>query len=158
MGSLTLGVVTTADSAASADPAAAFAALADETYVLLTTFRRSGVPVATPVWAAWHDGTLLVTTGPSTGKVKRIRNNSSVLLSPCTVSGAVDEGAPSITAVAEIATDDASLADLDAALDAKYGLKYRAIRAAGKIRRQTEPSVCIRLVPATEPTAGSTTA
>ena len=53
-------------------------------YVRLTTFRRSGEPVHTPVWFAEHDGRLYVTTDPHSGKMKRIRNDEQVVLTPCT--------------------------------------------------------------------------
>ena len=53
-----------------------FTALANAQYINLTTFRKSGVAVATPVWFAEHAGTLYVETTASTGKVKRIRHTS----------------------------------------------------------------------------------
>jgi PPOX class probable F420-dependent enzyme len=43
--------------------------LAQEKYVSLTTFKRDGTPVSTPVWCAGDDGRLLVWTGASTWKV-----------------------------------------------------------------------------------------
>jgi PPOX class probable F420-dependent enzyme len=56
-------------------------------YVSLSTFRRDGTPVATPVWlVAWEDG-IAVWTGAGTGKVKRLRRNRSVTVAPCTFRG-----------------------------------------------------------------------
>lgn len=52
--------------------------------VRLTTFRKSGEPVHTPVWFARLDGRLYVTTDPHSGKMKRIRNNERAILTPCT--------------------------------------------------------------------------
>ena len=43
-------------------------ALPHSTYVSLTTFRRTGVPVATPVWAAPDGDTLVVWTRADSGK------------------------------------------------------------------------------------------
>lgn len=54
---------------------------------LVTTFRRSGVPVSTPVWAAEADGRFYVRSERTAGKVKRLRNDSRVLIAPCTVRG-----------------------------------------------------------------------
>lgn len=54
---------------------------------LLTTFRRSGVAVSTPVWAAEADGRFYVRSERTAGKVKRLRNDSRVLIAPCTVRG-----------------------------------------------------------------------
>jgi PPOX class probable F420-dependent enzyme len=53
----------------------------------LTTFRKSGEPVVTPVWYVVLDGKLYVRTGANAGKVKRIRNNPRVSLAPATVRG-----------------------------------------------------------------------
>ena len=45
-------------------------ALPVSTYVSLTTFRRTGVPVSTPVWAAPDGDTLVVWTRADSGKRK----------------------------------------------------------------------------------------
>ena len=64
-----------------------FDALADAKYVRLTTFRKTGTPVATPVWCAVDAGSLYAFTGEGTGKVKRIRNEPRVTVGACTGSG-----------------------------------------------------------------------
>ncbi|WP_280263152.1 PPOX class F420-dependent oxidoreductase [Nocardia wallacei] len=56
-------------------------------YVLLTTFRKNGSAVATPVWAALDDGRLYVWTATDSWKVKRIRRDSAVTLQPCNATG-----------------------------------------------------------------------
>ncbi len=58
-------------------------------YICLTTFRKSGVGVATPVWFAERDGKLYVKTRIESGKSKRIRNNPSVRVAPCTIRGKI---------------------------------------------------------------------
>ena len=63
--------------------------LADERHVLLTTFRRDGTPVPTPVWLVVVDGVLYTSTGVDTGKVKRIRNNPAVTVAACDIRGRV---------------------------------------------------------------------
>jgi len=61
--------------------------LSKRRYVSLTTFRRDGTPVATPVWlVAWEDG-IAVWTNAGTAKVKRLRRNRSVTVTPCTFRG-----------------------------------------------------------------------
>ncbi len=47
------------------------AELARSMFVLLTTYRRDGEAVPTPVWIADDGERLLVTTGAASGKVKR---------------------------------------------------------------------------------------
>jgi PPOX class probable F420-dependent enzyme len=54
---------------------------------LLVTYRRDGTPVPTPVWAAEAGGRLYVRTERAAGKVKRLRNDSRLLVAPCTVRG-----------------------------------------------------------------------
>jgi PPOX class probable F420-dependent enzyme len=61
--------------------------LGDAEYLLLTTFRRSGDAVATPVWVVRDGSMLLLWTQERTGKVKRIRHTPRVLLQPCTFRG-----------------------------------------------------------------------
>ena len=56
-------------------------------YVSLATFRRSGVPVATPVWCAEDDGDFFVFSAGDAGKVKRLRNGSRARLAVCDARG-----------------------------------------------------------------------
>lgn len=79
---------------------AGFAHLAGEKNILLTTFRRDGTPVATPVWLAVRDGVVYTSTGAASGKVKRIRNNPEVTVAACTVTGRVT--GPTYTARARL--------------------------------------------------------
>ncbi|HEX7662619.1 MAG TPA: PPOX class F420-dependent oxidoreductase [Pseudonocardiaceae bacterium] len=57
--------------------------LAASRYVLLTTFRKDGRAVPTPVWAARDGQDLVIWTAANTGKIKRLRNNGTVEVSPC---------------------------------------------------------------------------
>jgi PPOX class probable F420-dependent enzyme len=58
-------------------------------YISLTTFRMNGVAVQTPVWFGEESGKLYVVSEADSGKCKRIRNNSSVRIAPCTVRGKI---------------------------------------------------------------------
>ncbi|WP_245588754.1 MULTISPECIES: PPOX class F420-dependent oxidoreductase [Actinoalloteichus] len=58
-------------------------------YLAVTTFRRSGQPVVTPVWLARDGDALVVWTVADSGKVKRIRHTPTVRLAPCDVRGRV---------------------------------------------------------------------
>ncbi|MGA7377586.1 MAG: PPOX class F420-dependent oxidoreductase [Candidatus Sulfotelmatobacter sp.] len=58
-------------------------------YISLTTFRKNGVAVATPVWFGEDTGKLYVMTRSVMGKTKRIRNNPQVRVAPCTIKGRV---------------------------------------------------------------------
>lgn len=54
---------------------------------LLTTFRRDGTGVGTPVNLTLKGDTALFSTRSRTWKVKRLRNNPEVTLAPCTRKG-----------------------------------------------------------------------
>jgi hypothetical protein len=58
-------------------------------YISLTTFRKNGAGVSTPVWFGEQDGKLYVMTRSDMGKTKRIRNNRQVRVAPCTIRGKV---------------------------------------------------------------------
>ena len=63
--------------------------LRNQKYISLATFRKSGVPVRTPIWFAEDNGTLYIFTNPESGKVKRLRNNPAVMVAPCTIRGRI---------------------------------------------------------------------
>ena len=120
--------------------------LADEQYVLLTTTRRTGAAVPTPVWIARDGESLVVTTGAESGKVKRMRHTPAVTLQACDRMGTPHHDAPVVHAHATVHDDDASRERLDAALSEKYGVQYAAIRAMGKLRgRRASESIVVRL-------------
>ena len=56
-------------------------------YLSLTSFRRDGTGVATPVWFVEAGGRLLVETDAASYKVRRIRRNPQVTIAPCTATG-----------------------------------------------------------------------
>lgn len=102
--------------------------------------------MSTPVWVVDGLDGLLVTTSGESGKVKRIRQNSAVQLVACDVRGTVTPGAIPVNGIASVLEDADSRGVIDAALERKYGLRYKAIRAAGKLRRSaTANSVVVRI-------------
>ena len=119
--------------------------LAKERYVSLTTFKRDGTPVSTPVWVVGDNGSLLVHSAATTWKVKRIRHDPHVRVAACTARGAI-RGEP-VEAVATIEPDTARVSAL---LAQKYGIMLHAAEGftslQRKLRRQAAPpSVAIRI-------------
>ncbi|MDV6012684.1 PPOX class F420-dependent oxidoreductase [Haloechinothrix sp. LS1_15] len=94
--------------------------LGNEKYVRLTTFRRDGRAVPTPVWVAIGESALLVWTPRDSGKVKRIRAGSPVEVTACDARGSRTWG----SAVAGTARllDERESDEVRAAIRAKYGL------------------------------------
>ncbi len=106
-----------------------------ESYVSLTTFRRDGTPVATPVWIApLGDGRAGFTTGADSGKVKRIRNNPAVTLQACNVRGVVRPDAPVVDATARFVTGEVG-ASVAAAIRRKYRLMARLLSLGAAARK-----------------------
>ena len=62
-------------------------ALEGEKFVLVTTFKRSGDPVSTPMWFGLDSGRLYFRTYADAVKLKRIRNDPRVLVGPCAPRG-----------------------------------------------------------------------
>ena len=65
----------------------AFAVLRTSQVALLTTFRRNGQGVETPVGIRFVEGKVYFTTWSTTGKVKRLARNPRVTLAPFTKMG-----------------------------------------------------------------------
>ncbi|MFJ6792788.1 PPOX class F420-dependent oxidoreductase [Streptomyces sp. NPDC091268] len=79
-----------------------FEELAAARYVSLTTFRKDGTPVATPVWAAVQGGELYVWTRTDSWKVKRIRGNGRVTVAPCDARGRLVAGGAQVEGEARL--------------------------------------------------------
>lgn len=124
-----------------------FPNVAGHRYANLTTFRKTGKPVATPVWFAEEHGRIYVYTAPDSGKVTRLRNNSRVQLAPCTFSGKVL--GPAVDAQARIlAAGETGRARQ--ALLAKYGWQARLGLFLSRLRRR-EPPAYLEIIPAQDP-------
>jgi uncharacterized protein len=88
-------------------------------YLSLTTFKRDGTGVATPVWFVVDGGRLLVRTGRESLKVRRLRRNPAVTVAPCTATGR--RRGDAVPAEAEV-LPDAELERLERLIDRKYRL------------------------------------
>jgi PPOX class probable F420-dependent enzyme len=125
--------------------ASGLAALAGQRYLSLTTFRRSGAPVATPVWVAGDGDALVVISDRPAGKVTRLRADPRVELRPCTLRGHVQPDAPTIAAVATVVEDPAAVARGRDLLRRKYPVQFRAVELPGRLRPRPGSSVLLRI-------------
>jgi uncharacterized protein len=101
----------------------AFIGLEKAQYISLATFRKTGEPVATPVWFAEQHGTIYLFTFPGAGKLKRIRHTARVTVAPCTLNGKVT--GPASEGQARILTEPEQKAFAEKALAKKYGIIWR---------------------------------
>lgn len=83
-----------------------FEPLVDQKTILLTTYKRDGTGVGTPVHIAVDGDRAFVRTWDSAWKFKRIRNNPGVEVSPSTASG--KSTGPAIRARARVLGGDES--------------------------------------------------
>lgn len=116
--------------------------LAAEKYVLLTTFRKDGRAVATPVWAVRDGDALAVWTVVDSGKVKRVRRNGEVTVGPCDARGTPKgDPVPGHAVVADI-SDNPRVRGL---LAGKYGLQARLVTWASRVRRGAAGTIVVRI-------------
>src|SRR5260370_39700012 len=113
---------------------ATFPDVGREQFNALTTVRKTGEAVTTPVWFAISLGTIYVETHADAGKLKLLRHTARVTLAPCTysgkVTGSVSEGN------ARILTESEERTAASAALTKKYGLMrslYHFVRNAQRM-------------------------
>ncbi len=97
-----------------------FTNLVKEKYLSLTTFRKTGEAVVTPMWFADRIGTIYVESGANAGKLKRIRHTARVTLAPCTIGGKVTGS--EIEGEARILNESQEINAAKAAMSKKYGL------------------------------------
>ncbi|GEM30624.1 PPOX class F420-dependent oxidoreductase [Nocardia neocaledoniensis NBRC 108232] len=111
-------------------------------YLLLTTFRRDGTPVPTPVWAMRDGPALVICSAADAGKVKRIRNSGNVTIAASDWRGK-PHGAP-FRAHAELLPPEATPYVIDL-MKRKYGLAARIGLAGSALRGGPGHMVGIRI-------------
>jgi PPOX class probable F420-dependent enzyme len=119
-------------------------------YLSLTSFRRDGTGVATPVWFVEADGRLLVETDAGSYKVRRIRRNPRVTIAPCTATGRL-RGTPVPARAKRL--PDTELARVDRLMGDKYRVDLyvikplRTLQAALHRRRPRGTPVALEITP-----------
>ncbi|MFB7292295.1 PPOX class F420-dependent oxidoreductase [Actinacidiphila glaucinigra] len=106
-------------------------------YASLTTFRRDGRAVATPVGCVVHEGVLYALTPPDSGKIKRIRNDPRVTVAPCRMNGSVPGDAPVTPGTARLL--DALETSQVRELMRRRFLMYRLVLLADRMLRRERP-------------------
>jgi PPOX class probable F420-dependent enzyme len=117
-------------------------ALEGKKYISLTTYRRNGAEVPTPVWFVLRGNNIFVWTISTSGKVKRMRNNPKVAVAPCKMGG--EPVGPYVDGVATLSDDDSSQ-ELRKAFSSKYGLIFRLDGAVTRLQKKKRVFVSIAL-------------
>ncbi|WP_441246772.1 PPOX class F420-dependent oxidoreductase [Kitasatospora sp. McL0602] len=111
-------------------------------YLLVTTFKKDGTGVPTPVWVVRDGSALGIWTVADSWKVKRIRNRPDVLVGPCDVRG--NPTGPQTPATAELCAPAATV-EYRKLLQRKYGLVGRLTLLGSRLRRGPAGTVAIRI-------------
>lgn len=121
-----------------------FDSIRDEQFVVLTSYRRSGDAMPTTIWFAERAGAIYATTSSLAGKVKRIKNNPVVTLTPSDRVGNT-HGQPIAARARLMAPEESAIAI--AALHAKYGEQYVQMTAQMDSARAIGTRVFLELLP-----------
>lgn len=109
----------------------------NQKYINLETYRRNGQAVRTTVWFVMDAGTIYIRTDMNSGKVKRIKNNPNIRITPSGARGQLKgkwiEGKIKMAGSLE-------LEHANQLLEQKYGIQGKIIRVFNKIRN-TRPTV-----------------
>ncbi|MBD0021529.1 PPOX class F420-dependent oxidoreductase [Gordonia sp. (in: high G+C Gram-positive bacteria)] len=122
---------------------AGFGAVATAKYVALTTFRKDGTPVVTPLWAALDGDRLVMWTVTDSWKVKRIRRNPEVIVQACDARGKELTGEP-VPARAEI-LDAVGTERVRGLIAAKYGIVGRISMFGSTLRRGKSGTIALTI-------------
>ena len=111
-----------------------YEALRGQQYISLTTYRKSGQAMPTPVWFVDAGSVIYIWTEVSSGKVKRLRNNQNVELAASDGRGKIL--GPVFQAKGRVfnaENDPTSYRKADEAMKKKYGFGLAMFRIMGKL-------------------------
>src|SRR5690242_17780331 len=94
-------------------------------YLSVTSFKRDGSGVTTPVWSVSDGKRLFALTDLHSAKVRRMRRNPRVLVAPCHANGKVRRA--SVPARAEVLTAATELEHVQKLLRKRYKISYRLV-------------------------------
>jgi PPOX class probable F420-dependent enzyme len=120
--------------------------LGEGKYLLLTTYRKDGRAVPTPVWVVAEGEKLFAWSAADSGKVKRIRRDGKVDVGPCDMKG--KPTGESVAARAEL-LDESGSERVRGLIARKYGVVGKLTLWGSRLRRGRNGSVGISIVPST---------
>jgi uncharacterized protein len=115
-------------------PTADLNALFPGRFLNVTSFRRDGSGVATPLWFVSDGRRLFALTDLNSAKVRRIRRNPRVLVASCRADGKLRS--EPLPARAEVLTDTPELERVQRLLIERYKLSYRLVMLVYRLGRR----------------------
>jgi uncharacterized protein len=120
--------------------------LAAQKFVSLTTYKKNGDAVATPMWVGRDGDHLFVWTPADSAKIKRVCNNPKVTLVPCGRFGKPNNDAEPVAGTAEVITEPATVRRLAEVIRYKYGLEYWVVTLIERLAARGEkPRAILRI-------------
>jgi PPOX class probable F420-dependent enzyme len=111
-------------------------------YVNVTSFRKDGRAVRTPVWVVRDGDGISIWTIREAGKVKRIRRDGAVMVGPCDVRGRpTGDEVPGQASI----MDTAGTARVKDLLRRKYGIFGRLTLWGSRLRRGPDGTIGIHI-------------
>ncbi|AYM42283.1 PPOX class F420-dependent oxidoreductase [Mycobacteroides chelonae] len=118
-------------------------------YASLTSYRKDGAAVSTPVWIAPADGKLYFFSEVAAYKIRRIRRNPAVTLQPCGIRGQLIPDAPVVAGTARVLDFD-DTRRVRKIVNRKYWLLGPLSEFGVWITRRQQASVAIEISPGPE--------
>ena len=103
-------------------------------YLSVTSFKRDGTGVATPVWFVSDGSRLFALTDLHSAKVRRIRRNARVLVASCRANGKLRS--EPVPARAEVLTATTDLERVQKLLIERYKVSYRLVMLIYRVGRR----------------------
>jgi hypothetical protein len=103
-------------------------------YLSVTSFKRDGTGVATPVWSVSDGRRLFALTDLHSAKVRRVRRDPHVLVASCRANGKL-RGEP-VPADAEVLTAASDLERVRRLLLERYKISYRVVMLVYRLGRR----------------------
>jgi PPOX class probable F420-dependent enzyme len=120
--------------------------LAAQKFVSLTTYKKNGDALATPMWVGRDGDHLFVWTPADSAKIKRVRKDPRVTLVPCGRFGKPNNDAEPVAGTAEVITEPATVRRLAEVIRHKYGLEYWVVTLIERLAARGEkPRAILRI-------------
>ena len=116
------------------EPTAHLDALFPGRYLSVTSFKRDGTGVATPVWFVSDGSRLYAFTDLHSAKIRRIHRNPHVLVASCRPGGKLRR--EPVTARADVLTAPTELERVQKLLLARYKISYRIVMFCYRLGRR----------------------
>lgn len=111
--------------------------ISSEKYIALTTYRKNGEGVVTPVWVnPVSDGRIGFWTAMGSGKTLRMKNNPKVTVQASDARGRTKKGSTPLTGTAEMIQSGPLFDEVTAKGKKKYGIMVTISRALGGVLGQ----------------------